>query len=59
MNYKGLAREDKEILKPLVAELRKQLYTTDSLPTGSDEPLVMNFGKGEEPRKTVTITVIE
>lgn len=56
MNYRTLDKEEKQELKPLVDELRKQLYEKEN--EESLDGLVINFGKKEEERFTVKIDVI-
>jgi hypothetical protein len=58
-NYHELTSTEKTSVKPIVQEIRKQLYGT---PPNSlsllKEGLVINFGKGTEVRYTVKVQVI-
>lgn len=59
-NYHELARENKTSLKPVVSEIRKHLYGASRPDTKAalQEGLVINFGKGTEPRHTVEVRVV-
>ena len=59
MNYHGLTREKKDGIKPIITELRKQLYGTTNNVALLKEGLVINFGKGTEARHTVKIQIID
>jgi len=59
MNYHALTTAQKTALKPLVSEIRKNLYgTTTNAALLKGEGLVINFGKRAEARYTVKIQIV-
>ena len=56
VNYHELTAAKKTVVKPLVTELRKQLY--DNEVELLKEGLTINFGKGAEKRYTVKIQIV-
>ena len=58
VNFHALAVDDKTTLKPLVDELRKQLYTEENQELFEDGGLTINFGKRAEARFTVKIEIV-
>lgn len=58
INFNALPAATKRELKPLVAELRKNLYTRKNLEKFQDGGIVVNFGKGTEKRHTLKIEVV-
>lgn len=62
-NFHDLNRDQKRVLKPIIDETRKVLYAqgANNSPQVSEllrGGLSIHFGKGQEPRNTVTIQVI-
>lgn len=60
MNYQALPRDKKAVLKPLVSEIRKQLYANANISNVPMliEGLVVNFGKRAETRFTVKVQIV-
>lgn len=55
MNFRNLESGEKAKLKPVVEAMKTVLYEDE---IDSLDGLVINFGKGSEPRYTVRIEVI-
>jgi len=62
INYHALTREKKDAFKALVAELRKHLYSSPDVLLNTKnilkDGLVINYGKNQEERITVKVSIV-